>query len=402
MAQAFEAMKLTDNVYWVGAIDWSLRNFHGYLTSRGTTYNAYLVLGEKIALIDTVKAGFGDEMLARIASVVDPAQIDYIVSNHAEMDHSGCLAEAVERIRPERLIASKAAVSALDQHFHGALEVSPVGTGDTLSLGDGELAFVETRMLHWPESMMTYFGRDAVLFSQDAFGMHLASTERYVDELPWDVVEYETTKYFANIVLPYAPVVMKALTSLADLNLKVDLLATDHGPLWRQPAHREWVVGRYGEWSEQKPTRKAVVVYDTMWGSTDKMARAIGEGLSEGGACPILMPLGGSHRSDVATEVLTAGALVVGSPTLNKALYPTVADVLAYLTGLTPRNLVGGAFGSYGWGGQGSAQVKTALDQMKVELVADELRVQFVPDSDALVRCRAWGRTIADALMARL
>ncbi len=402
MAQAFEAMKLTDRVYWVGAIDWSLRNFHGYLTSRGTTYNAYLVVGEKTALIDTVKAGFGDEMLSRVASVMDPSDIDYIVSNHAEMDHSGCLTQAVERIRPEKLIASKAAVSALDQHFHGALQVTPVSNGETLSLGDAELTFVETKMLHWPESMVTYFGGDAVLFSQDAFGMHLASTERYVDELPWDIVEYETAKYFANIVLPYAPVVVKALSSLAGLDLKVDLLATDHGPLWREPEHRGWVTGKYGEWSEQAPTRKAVVVYDTMWGSTDMMARAIGEGLSAGGAHPLLMPLSGSHRSDVATEVLTAGALVVGSPTLNKTLYPTVADVLAYLTGLTPKNLVGGAFGSYGWAGQGSSHVQEALEKMKVDLVAEELKVQYIPDAEALAGCRAWGRTIADALMARL
>lgn len=398
----FKPVKLTEHVYWVGAIDWTIRDFHGYTTKRGSTYNAYLILADKITLVDTVKAPFREELLARVSELVDPKRIDYIVSNHSEMDHSGCLREVIEEVRPEKVFASVMGCKALKEHFRIDRELIPVKDGDEISLGNLTLAFTETRMLHWPDSMFSYLKEEKLLFSQDAFGMHLASTERYVDELPWDVVEYETTKYFANIVLPYAPVVMKALTSLADLNLKVDLLATDHGPLWRQPAHREWVVGRYGEWSEQKPTRKAVVVYDTMWGSTDKMARAIGEGLSEGGACPILMPLGGSHRSDVATEVLTAGALVVGSPTLNKALYPTVADVLAYLTGLTPRNLVGGAFGSYGWGGQGSAQVKTALDQMKVELVADELRVQFVPDSDALVRCRAWGRTIADALMARL
>jgi flavorubredoxin len=186
---------------------------------------------------------------------------------------------------------------------------------------------------------------------------------------------------------------------LDELNLDVDLLATDHGPLWRQTEHMDWVTGKYHEWSKQEPSKKAVVVYDTMWGSTDKMARAIGEGLSDGGAHPKLMPLGGTHRSDVATEVLTAGALVVGSPTLNKTLYPTVADVLAYLTGLTPKNLVGGAFGSHGWGGQGSAHVKEALEKMKVDLVAEELKIKYVPDGDGLAQCRAWGKTIADALM---
>ncbi|MBD3175749.1 MAG: FprA family A-type flavoprotein [Armatimonadia bacterium] len=402
MTQAFEALKLTDKVYWVGAIDWSIRNFHGYLTSRGTTYNAFLVVGEKTALIDTVKPGFGDEMMARIASVMDPSEIDFVISNHAEMDHSGCLPETVATVRPEKLIASKAAVPALAQHFHNGLDVTAVANGETLSLGDSELTFVETKMLHWPESMVTYFGADSVLFSQDAFGMHLASAERYVDELPWDIVEYETAKYFANIVLPYAPVVLKALSALDDLNLDVDLLATDHGPLWRQTEHMDWVTGKYHEWSKQEPSKKAVVVYDTMWGSTDKMARAIGEGLSDGGAHPKLMPLGGTHRSDVATEVLTAGALVVGSPTLNKTLYPTVADVLAYLTGLTPKNLVGGAFGSHGWGGQGSAHVKEALEKMKVDLVAEELKIQYVPDGDGLAQCRAWGKTIADALMERV
>ncbi len=398
MLTSFGAVKISEHVHWVGAIDWEIRDFHGYATNRGTTYNAYLVLADKIALIDTVKAPFRDELLARIASVVDPSDISIIVSNHAEMDHSGCLPDVVDLIQPEQIVASKMGAKALQSHFHGRFDVTPVEDGGTLSLGDVELQFLETRMLHWPDSMFTYLPADELLFSQDAFGMHLASTERFDDGVDEAVLYDEAAKYYANILMPYSPMVKKLLERVKELDLPFKLVAPDHGPIWRSGF--DMVVEGYAKWSEQKPTLKAVVVYDTMWGSTAKMAHAIADGLAAGGARPSLVPLRGSHRSDVAAELLEAGALLVGTPTINNNMFPSLGDVFLYLKGLRPRNLIGAAFGSYGWSGEGVPQINAMLKEMKVELVSDGLSVQFVPDEKDLDECRKLGKSVARRLAA--
>jgi len=396
VAEPFKAAKVTDKVYWVGAIDWDLRDFHGYSTDRGTTYNAYLVLADKITLVDTVKAPFREEMLSRIRSVVEPERIDYIVSNHSEMDHSGCLPEMIEMVKPEKVFASVMGVKALSEHFHLDREIVAVKDGEKLNLGKINLTFFETRMLHWPDSMFTYLVEEALLFSQDAFGMHLATGERFDDEIDDEILEYEAKRYFANILLPYASLVTKLLEKLGKLGLRIETIAPDHGPIWRKNTTR--ISDLYSEWALQRPTRKAVVVYDTMWGSTASMARAIGQGLKQGGADPELMPLRSHARSDVATEILDAGALLVGSPTLNNNMFPTVADVLTYLKGLKPRNLIGGAFGSYGWSPAGVEQVKEVLTEMKVKLIGGPLSVKYVPDNDAIERCSSLGLLVAEKL----
>ena len=392
-----KALQIAEGIYWVGAIDWAIRDFHGYQTPRGSTYNAYLVLADKVTLIDTVKAAFKQEMLSRIASVVAPESISYIVSNHAELDHTGCLPEVIEAVRPEKVFASRAGVKALGAHFHSDREIVPVAEGETLSLGNRNLSFIESRMLHWPESMMTYVPDAGVLFSQDVFGMHLATSERFADEIDEAILHWEAAKYYANILLPLSPIVTKFLGKLAKLELPIKLAACDHGPIWRDGG-LERIAGLYAEWAAQKPTNKAVVVYDTMWGSTAKMAAAIGEGLASGGASVKLMQLRARHRSDIATEVLDAGALIVGSPNLNNNLFPTVADVLTYLKGLRPQNLIGAAFGSYGWNDAVPKQLAGILEEMKVELVAEPVTVNFVPDSEALGKCHELGVRVAERL----
>jgi len=396
MSKAFKAVQISDRVYWVGAIDWNIRDFHGYSTDRGTTYNAYLVMADKITLVDTVKRPFRDELLARISSVVDPASISYVVSNHAEMDHSGCLREVLEAVRPEKVFASTMGVRALAEHFHLDREILPVKEGEKLSLGDRELTFYETRMLHWPDSMFSYLSDDEVLFSQDAFGMHLAAGERFADEIPDAVLDFEGARYFANILLCYAPRVEKLLEKVAGLGITPEYIAPDHGPVWRDDLAR--ILDSYARWAAQKPTKKAVVVYDTMWQSTEKMAQAIVEGLLAGGANPKLMPLKAFHRSDVVGEVLDAGALLVGSSTLNNNMLPAVADILTYLKGLKPLNLIGAVFGSYGWSGEATVHVKKILEEMGVDLVDDIMKVRFVPDGEVLDRCYALGETVAGRL----
>ena len=402
MSEAFTAAKISENVYWVGAIDWDVRNFHGYLTSRGTTYNAFLILADKITLIDTVKASCADEMLARIASVIDPSRIDYIVSNHSEMDHSGALPRTVHLARPEKVFASKMGAKALAAHFHMDCDFSVVGDGDGVDLGGANLSFVETKMCHWPDSMATYLHEGEILFSQDAFGMHLAGCERFADELDPTVLDQEAAKYYANILLHLSPFVQRALEKVTSLGLTFRMVAPDHGPIWRTPEHIERILGSYARWAAQKPTNKALVVYDTMWQSTATMARAMGEGLTEAGAKANLMSMSSCHRSDVVTELLDAGALIVGSPTVNNKIFPSMADVMTYIGGLKPKNKIGASFGSYGWSGEATKDLHAMLADMGVETVADPLRVNYVPDESQLVECRRFGQAIGARLLEKL
>ena len=392
----FKASKISDRVYWVGAIDWGIRDFHGYLTARGTTYNAFLVMGDKIALIDTVKPGFRDELLARVSSVIDPTKIDYIVSNHAEMDHSGCLPEIYGIVKPDKVFASTMGAKAIQEHFGSCVPIETVGENAGLSLGNMNLSFVETRMIHWPDSMFSYLHEEKMLFSQDGFGMHLATTERFADEIPEWILDEEAAKYFANILLPLSELIKNLLGKVTKLGLPIDIIAPDHGPVWRKDPGN--IVGLYSKWSEQKRSRKAVIAYDSMWGSTSLMARMIADGIVEGGGSALLMPLASCHRSDIATEVLDCGALIVGSPTLNNGVLPRIADLLSYIKGLKPKNLIGAAFGSYGWSGESIGSIEESLKAMKIEIAAESLKCKYVPDSDVAGRCHEFGLAIGRKL----
>jgi flavorubredoxin len=402
METHFKAVRVTDKVWWVGAIDWLIRDFHGYATNRGTTYNAYLVLSEKVTLIDTVKAPFRDEMLSRIASVIDPKEIKIIVSNHSEMDHSGCLPDLIDTIKPQAAYTSVMGEKALTEHFHERIagKVIPVKDGQTVSLGDMGLVFAETRMLHWPDSMIAFLPEQSLLFSQDAFGMHLASHERFDDEIDESVMDYEAGKYYANIIMPYANLVTKLLERVPTTGWNIRFIAPDHGPIWKTKI--PWIMERYTRWASGAPSNKAVVVYDTMWQSTARMARAVGEGLAAGGTATKVMPMAAHHRSDVVTELLNAGAIVVGSPTLNNNIFPTLADLMVYVKGLKPRNLIGTAFGSYGWSGESVAQLAQYLSEMKVELVDEGIKVKNVPTADDLARCFSLGKKVSDILKEKI
>lgn len=396
MSQPYQATRISDRVYWVGAIDWELRNFHGYLTSRGTTYNAYLIVDDQVTLVDSVKAPYMDQMMTRIASVVNPSQIRNIISNHAEMDHSGCLPKLIHLINPDRVIASAQGEKALQQHFHWDHKIQVVKDNESVALGNAKLRFIETRMLHWPDSMFSYLEGDGILFSNDAFGMHLATAERFADQVDQTVLRYEAAKYYANILLPLSNLIAKVPGKLDSPDIKFDIIAPDHGPIWRKEPNQ--IVRWYIDWAAQKPTAKAVVVYDTMWQSTAQMARAIGEGLSVDGIKVALMPLSGFHRSDVATALLDAGALIVGSPTINGQLYPTVADVMSYIKGLQPKNKIGAVFGSFGWNGLAIKLLESLLNEMGIESVEESLRIRYVPDQQSLAECRAFGSRIAEKL----
>lgn len=395
MSGTWRAVELMEGFYWVGAVDWDLRDFHGYSTHRGTTYNAFLLKGRETVLFDTVKAPFFDQMMERIASVADPSSVSVIVSNHSEMDHSGSLPAAVAAMKPGRVIASSAGAKNLSMQL-GLEGIEVAADGSRTEAGDAELVFMETKMLHWPDSMFTYIPSRKLLISQDAFGMHLATARLFADENEESVLLQEAGRYYANILMPYSQLVEKLLAKVASAGLDMDVIAPDHGPLWRTGTTTgpEWIVGRYARWAAQAPGSRVVIAYDTMWRATEKMAHAIAEGAAAGGAIPLVCSLRSSHRSDIAAELLDAGALMLGSPTLNGNMFPTVSDLVCYLGGLKRRNLAGGAFGSYGWSGESVRQLEEALTGMKVRMLGS-VACQFGPDASALSRCRDLGLAAA-------
>lgn len=399
MDSSFKAVKISDSVFWVGAVDWDIRDFHGYATKRGSTYNAFLVMADKITLVDAVKKPFHAEMMSRIASVVDPSKIEWFVSNHSEMDHSGSLDLAFADIKPKRIFASKMGVKGIQANLHQDFQVEAVDDGGSLDLGGKTLQFIETKMLHWPDSMFSFLPEESLLFSQDAFGMHMASSERFDDQIPKDQLEWEAKKYYANIITPYSDKVLELAARLGKLGWKIKTIATDHGPVWRGDA--AWIVGKYVEWATQKPKRKAVVTYDTMWDSTHQMARAIAEGVATAGISMRVMNMKAEHRSDIMTEILDSGAIIAGTPTLNRTMFPTVADVLTYVKGLAPAHKIGMAFGSYGWSGEAVKQAEDMLKDTGVEIVEPPIKVKYVPTKEDLAKCYEVGASFGAKLAER-
>ena len=390
--------KIADGIYDVGVIDWHIRDFHGYSTDRGTSYNAYLVMDEKVALIDTVKAPFADQLIGNISQLIDPQKIDVVVSNHAEMDHSGSLPEIMHRVGENTpLYCSTMGAKNLASHFSEAWNYHPVKPDETLTLGKRTLSFMETRMIHWPDSMFTYLEADRILFSSDGFGQHYAGFDKFDDQAGADLM-LQAKKYYANILLPYAPLILKTVEKVAASGIQIDMICPDHGVIWRQNPAK--IIDAYLEWSRQEPQMKAVVIYDTMWKSTEIMANAIVEGIASTGVKVKPIHIRSSHRSDIMTDVLDAAAVVVGSPTLNNQMYPTVADILVYMKGLKPANKIGGAFGSYGWSGEATKLVAAELAAMKFRMIESSPRVQYVPDADGLIACSEYGKRIGEAVNA--
>jgi flavorubredoxin len=389
-----QPVEIKKGVYNVGAVDWNIRDFHGYSTLKGTTYNAYLVMDEKITLFDTVKRPFLGDLVCNISRIVDPAKIDYLVMNHVEMDHSGAVPEIIDLVRPEKVFCSTVGKRTLIEHYHREdwpFEV--VATGQTLSLGSKTVQFLETRMLHWPDSMFSYIKEDRLLISSDAFGEHWATSQRFDDEVNQDELFSHAAKYYANILLLYSPLVQKLLASVQKSGLEIDMIAPDHGVVWR--SHAGKIIEAYDRWSKQKAGNKAVIIYDTMWQSTEKMAFAIAEGLIGEGIDVKMLNLKLNHRSDIMTEILDAKAIILGSPTLNNGMLPTMADILCYMKGLRPAGKIGFAFGSYGWSGEAVKQMTEALEEMKVKIVEGGLRLKFAPTHDDFKKCAELGRKAA-------
>lgn len=391
-----KAVELKDGVYWVGAIDWNVRDFHGYTTPRGSTYNAYLVKGQKTALVDTVKVGFFPEMLSRIESIMDPAEIDYLIVNHVEMDHSGAIPLFMERVPNVQMVATDNGIKALERHYREEWSIQKVKTGDEVSLGEKTLQFLEAYMLHWPDSMFTYLKEDHILLPNDGFGQHYASYQRFDDACPFETVMDEAAKYFANILMPLAPLIPPLLKKVQKAGIQIDMIAPSHGIIWR--SHADKIIEAYVNWSKGVAEDRILIIYDTMWESTETMARAISEGISGAGVENKLLHVRKNHYSDIVKEVLSAKVLAIGSPTINEGIFPSVAQLLAYLKGLRPLKKKGVAFGSYGWGGEAIPAINEAMKEMGFQIIDPGLGVVYVPGEEDLESCIRLGEKIAASL----
>lgn len=394
-----QPIEIKKNIYWVGAVDWNVRDFHGYQIPKGTTYNAYLIMDEKITLFDTVKKPFKNILVNNIRKLVDPEKIDIIVVNHVEMDHSGALPEIIDLVKPEKVICSSMGKKTLMEHYHREdWPCEVVQSGQSLNLGSKTVQFLETRMLHWPDSMFSYIVEDELLISSDAFGQHWATSERFDDEVDLEDLIAHSAKYYANILLLYSPLVQKLMANVQKMGLKIGMIAPDHGLIWRSNPGR--ILESYLDWSLQKAKKKALLIYDTMWQSTEAMANAIADGLQQVGVDFKLLSLKHNHRSDIMTEVLGARALIMGSPTLNNGIVPTMADMLCYMKGLKPVGKIGAAFGSYGWSGESVKIINEAMEEMKIKVVDEGVRVKFAPTHEDLNRCVELGKKIGRLVKA--
>jgi anaerobic nitric oxide reductase flavorubredoxin len=391
-------LELANGVYWVGVVDWGLRYFHGYelSTHRGTSYNAYLIVDEKTVLVDTVWTPFQKQLLENIREIVDPSKIDYIIANHSEVDHSGALPYLMQFAPQAIVVVSRLGRESIEGHYHQPWNFKVVKTGDKLPIGKSELLFIEAQMLHWPDSMFTYLTGHHILMPNDAFGQHYATNFRFNDQVNQQELYQEALKYYANILTPFSSLVLRKIDELLALNLPVDIIAPSHGVIWRSDPLQ--IVKKYQKWARQEGEYTAVILYDTMWEATRKMAEAIAAGLAKDGISAKLLHMAVSDRNDVIAEVFKSKAVIVGSPTLNGGLLPTITPVLEDLKGLKFQNKVGAAFGSYGWSGESVKIIQSHLEQSRIKIVADGVLAKWQPKKDDLEKCYQLGRKVADAI----
>ncbi len=386
-------IELRKGIDWVGYVDWTVRDFHSFKTARGATYNAYLVRDEKTALIDTVKAPFAGQLLQNIVALTDLEKVDYVVCNHAEPDHSGGLPRIMAALPNATLVCDKRCKATLGFYFDtSGWKFKIVADGEALSLGKRTLQFVLTPMLHWPESMFTYVPEEKLLFSMDGFGQHIATSARFDDEVDMALVMEEAKSYYANIVVPFGRQVAAALEKTASLD--IEMIATSHGVIWRSHLHR--IIEAYKDWSVCRPKAKVLVIYDSMWDSTGRMAREILAGASISGVEVKLLHVRKASLTSIAAEVLDAAAVAFGSATLNRGMMPMMGAVLTYFKGLRPTGKAGFAFGSHGWGKGAPEAIGGCLEEMGWEIMREPIKAQYRPCPDVLHTCREAGIMLAE------
>jgi flavorubredoxin len=392
----YMSFKIKNNVFWVGKTDWELRKFHGdeYSTHRGSTYNAYLIKEEKVALVETVWAPYSEEFVANLAKEIDLNKIDYVIANHAEIDHSGAFPELMQHIPDTPIYCTKNGVKSLKGHYHQDWNFKIVKTGDRLSLGKKELIFVEAPMLHWPDTMFCYLTEDDILFSNDAFGQHYATEYMFNDLVDQTELFHECIKYYANILTPFSPLVIKKIKEVLSFNLPLDIICTSHGVIWRENPGQ--IVERYLEWANDYQENQITIIYDTMWG-TRMMAEKIAYGIKDADkeVNVKLFNLARTDKNDVITEVFKSKAILVGSPTINRGILVSVAGILEEIKGLKFKNKKAAAFGCYGWSGESVKIISAVLEESGFDVIDEGLRVMWNPDDEGITKCVEFGKRFA-------
>lgn len=388
--------ELKKGVYWVGVADWELRRFHGHelTTHRGSTYNSYLILDEKTVLVDTVWNPFEERLLENIREIIDPAKIDIIVANHSESDHSGSLPAVIRHAPQAELVVSKRGAESVEGHYHQPWKFRPMKTGDRISIGRNELVFVEAPMVHWPDSMFTYLTGHNLLMPNDAFGQHYCTEYRFNDQVDREELYEEAFKYYVNILTPYSDIIAKKIDEVLSLGLPVDMIAPSHGVIWRDNPLQ--IVNAYREWTQQKSDARVVILYDTMWHATRRMAEAIGDGLADAGVQYKIVNVSVTDRNDALVDVFRSKCIIIGSPTLNNRALPTIAPILEDIRGLRFKNKIGAAFGSYGWSGESVRIIEEHFGQCSIPLARPGIKCKWQPRAEDLVSCRAFGKEIGE------
>ncbi|MDD5513402.1 MAG: flavodoxin domain-containing protein [Candidatus Omnitrophica bacterium] len=388
-------LEIKKDIYWVGAVDWNVRTFHGhtYSTKRGTTYNAYLIIDDKITLVDTVLGSFSAELIEKIRQIVPPEKIDYIIANHVEKDHSEALPEIIKLCPKAKVVGTAKCKEGLAKHYYGNWDFQTVKTGDKLSLGKRELVFIEAPMIHWPDSMFSYCPQEELLLPNDAFGQHYATSERFDDETDSCALMDEAAKYYANILWPLGAVILRKLEEIQKMNIPIKMIAPSHGIIWRKDPQK--IINAYLGWTKNTTLAKAVVVYETMWGSTEKMAARIAQGIIDAGIQVKLYDIAQSDRTEVINQMLEAKGFVIGSSTHDNNMLTSIAGFLDFLRGLSPKNRIASAFGSYGWAGGAVQKIEKTLEETGIKVAAPGLSVKYVPDEREIGRCYEFGKEFA-------
>ncbi len=395
-------VEILKDIYWVGVVDWNIRNFHGYTytTKRGTTYNSYLIIDEKIALIDTVYGPFANELIKNIKSIIKLEKIDYIITNHVETDHSGTLSELVKLAKNAKIIGTARCKDGLSRYYYDIPlneKFQVVKTGESILLGKKTLQFIEAPMIHWPDSMFTYIPEEKLLLPNDAFGQHYATTERFDDEVNQCELMEEAKKYYANILVPLSSIISKKLEQIVSSGLEIKIIAPSHGIIWRKDPKK--ILDAYIKWANNLDIKnKVLVVYETMWGATEKMARTIIEGLKDTGIDAKLYDITISDRTEIITELLDAKGLIVGSSTHDNNILPSIAGFLDFVKGLRIKSRYAGAFGSYGWSGESVKIVEEILKESGFEIIIPSMSVKYMPSSEDLDKSYKFGQTFANGI----
>jgi flavorubredoxin len=389
--------KITNQVSWVGKVDWELKTFHGdeYSTMKGSSYNSYLIRDKKNVLIDTVWTPFDKEFVKNLKEEIDLKDIDYIICNHSEVDHSGAFVELMREIPDTPIYCTANGAKIMKGHYHKDWNFVTVKTGETLDIGESKLVFVEAPMLHWPDSMMTYMTGENILFSNDAFGQHYATESLYNDAVDNCELFEEAIKYYANILTPYSKLVIKKIHEVLSFNLPVDLICTSHGVIWKDnPAQ---IIEKYLEWADNYQENQITIIYDTMWNSTRTMAEAIAAGIQEvdSQVRVKLINAAKEDKNDIITEIFKSKGIVVGSPTVNNRYLHSLGGLLEMVKGLRFQDKYAATFGSYGWGGEAVKLLNADLEEAGFKLVDEGIKNMWVPDKDAIETCKEFGKKLA-------